>query len=94
MTDRSLIDASLKDRLANLVKKHCPAPSSTSDAPVQKPTLADIGGMREARLWGEALARDLADYAAGKISWDEIDRGAILYGQFQDRKSTRLNSSH
>jgi cell division protease FtsH len=32
-----------------------------------------------ARQWGMALARDVADYKAGVITWAEIDRGAILH---------------
>lgn len=50
------------------------------DVPSDGPRLANLGGMREARKWGEALVRDFADYKAGKISWDTLDTGAILYG--------------
>jgi hypothetical protein len=34
-----------------------------------------------ARTWGLALARDIADYRAGRISWAEIDRGAVLHSE-------------
>lgn len=32
-----------------------------------------------ARDWGLALARDIADYRAGRIAWSEVDRGAVLH---------------
>ncbi len=32
-----------------------------------------------ARDWGLTLASDLEDYRAGSLSWDKIDRGAIVY---------------
>src|SRR6202051_2122762 len=45
-----------------------------------KVLLQDLHGMGKARVWGEALIRDLADYKAEVISWDEVDRGLLLYG--------------
>jgi hypothetical protein len=33
-----------------------------------------------ARLWGLDLARDIAAFRAGTISWREVDRGACLHG--------------
>ncbi len=32
-----------------------------------------------AREWGLTLAQDIADYRAGKITWAECSRGAVLY---------------
>lgn len=39
-------------------------------------TAVEYGAARE---WGLALARDLEDYRAGRLSWDKIDRGAIIH---------------
>jgi ATP-dependent Zn protease len=36
--------------------------------------------MSAARTWGEALAQDLQDYIAGRITWSEVDPGALLHG--------------
>jgi cell division protease FtsH len=35
----------------------------------------------EARTWGLDLARDIADYRAGKIAWRDVDRGICLHSQ-------------
>jgi hypothetical protein len=43
------------------------------------PLLENAVEYGEAQKWGLALARDLEDYRAGKISWDKLDRGAIFY---------------
>ena len=37
--------------------------------------------MASARAWGEELAQDLADYAAKRIPWSEVDKGALLHGE-------------
>jgi cell division protease FtsH len=42
--------------------------------------LKDLHGMDAARSWGEGLARDLADFKNGRLSWDDIDRGALIFG--------------
>lgn len=34
-----------------------------------------------ARTWGMALARDLADYRAGRLDWQDVDRGAVLFSE-------------
>ena len=34
-----------------------------------------------ARTWGLALARDLADYRAGRLNWQDVDRGAVLFSE-------------
>lgn len=44
------------------------------------PRLADLHGMSAAKTWGEALAQDLQDYIAGRITWSEVDPGALLHG--------------
>jgi cell division protease FtsH len=34
-----------------------------------------------ARTWGMALARDIADYRAGRLDWQDVDRGAVLFSE-------------
>jgi len=34
-----------------------------------------------ARTWGMALARDLNDYRAGRLDWQDVDRGAVLFSE-------------
>lgn len=43
-------------------------------------SLDAYSGFGEAAGWGKALAVDLADYAAGRLPWSEIDRGALISG--------------
>lgn len=43
-------------------------------------TLDRLHGMDEVVRWGTALARDLADYRAGCLSWADVDRGVLLVG--------------
>lgn len=45
------------------------------------PTLAELHGFGAAAEWGFELARDLADFREGKISWDEVDTGILLSGK-------------
>lgn len=45
-----------------------------------QPSLADLHGFGEAAEWGHALAVDLADYRARKITWADLDRGVVLSG--------------
>ena len=35
----------------------------------------------DARVWGLSLARDIADFKAGRIGWDAIDRGVVLFSE-------------
>lgn len=44
------------------------------------PTLTDLSGLGDARDWGFDLARDLADFQSGVISWDDVDSGALISG--------------
>ncbi|WP_126401454.1 AAA family ATPase [Blastochloris tepida] len=44
------------------------------------PALADAVVYGPARAWGLDLARDLADWRAGRIPFSAVDRGAVLYG--------------
>ena len=43
------------------------------------PALETATEYGEARTWGLALARDVADFRAGRISWAEVDRGVCLH---------------
>lgn len=45
------------------------------------PLLEDAVEYGEARTWGLALARDIADFKAGVITWDALDRGAVLFSE-------------
>ena len=40
-------------------------------------TAVEFGAARE---WGLSLARDIADYRAGRLAWRDVDRGAVFYG--------------
>jgi ATP-dependent Zn protease len=44
------------------------------------PTIADLSGLGAAGEWGLELARDLSDFKAGLIAWDELDSGALISG--------------
>lgn len=44
------------------------------------PTLAELSGLGSAAEWGLELARDLADFRAGLIQWDDVDTGALISG--------------
>ncbi|WP_159994026.1 AAA family ATPase [Roseomonas sp. 18066] len=50
--------------------------------------LDGLHGMDEAIRWGLDVARDLADYAGGKLPWREVDRGAVLFGPTGTGKTT------
>ncbi len=55
-----------------------PAPTA---APLSTgPTLADLSGLGAAKDWGLELARDLDDFKAGLIAWDDVDIGALISG--------------
>jgi cell division protease FtsH len=42
------------------------------------PLLSEMHGLGAAKDWGLALAHDLKDYAAGRLSWAAVDKGALL----------------
>ncbi|WP_457585346.1 hypothetical protein [Ensifer canadensis] len=42
--------------------------------------LEDVEGYGDAKEWGLELARDLADWRAGTISWEDVDKGVLLSG--------------
>jgi SpoVK/Ycf46/Vps4 family AAA+-type ATPase len=51
-------------------------------APKLKPamTLEDMHGYGEAKNWGVQLAQDIDGWRQSLITWDDVDRGALLYG--------------
>ncbi len=71
-------------RLAGAQKKEDAAKAEAEAAPAQKKTsvrrLEELHGYGEAKAWGLELARDLADYRAGIIKWDDVDTGLLLSG--------------
>ena len=44
------------------------------------PLLSDMHGLGVAKPWGLALIQDLRDYAAGRLSWADVDKGCLLTG--------------
>lgn len=54
----------------------------------KRPTLDDLAGMKSVRAWGEQLRRDMADLKAGKITFEEMDRGAVFTGPPGTGKTT------
>lgn len=44
------------------------------------PVLEEMAGYGAAKDWGLQLAEDLRAWKAGEIAWEEVDRGALLYG--------------
>lgn len=53
--------------------------SSTSNEDV--PQLSSAVEYGAAREWGMTLARDIADYRAGLINWNAIDRGVVIHSE-------------
>lgn len=54
-----------------------PKPQSAEPAPLG---LSDMHGYGKAKDWGLQLAADLDAWRAGEIAWEDVDRGALLYG--------------
>lgn len=62
------------ERLAETVR-------SKSDHVGDGPRLEDLHGYGAAKQWGLELAADLADYKAGRLTWDMLDhKGLLLSG--------------
>jgi cell division protease FtsH len=45
------------------------------------PRLEEAVEYGEARIWGMALKRDIGDYRAGRLDWQDVDRGAVLFSE-------------
>ncbi|WP_120009764.1 AAA family ATPase [Teichococcus vastitatis] len=63
------------DFVARAARLAAPAPRAAAAA-----ALDNLPGLDEAVAWGRDLARDLRDYAEGRLAWREIDRGCLLAG--------------
>lgn len=66
-------------------------PNNIMMAPLLRPELPlldDLAGMAEATQWGHAIVRDLAEYRAGHIVWDDVDPGVLIYGPPGTGKTT------
>ncbi|MCG6205829.1 AAA family ATPase [Rhodopseudomonas sp. HC1] len=56
------------------------APAAAKTAATERvPDLATAVEYGAARLWGLDLARDIADFRAGRIAWRDLDRGICLH---------------
>ncbi|WP_164777852.1 AAA family ATPase [Sinorhizobium meliloti] len=44
------------------------------------PSLDELPGYSGQRAWVEGLKRDVADWKAGEIAWQDVDRGALISG--------------
>lgn len=69
-------------RTLNLLRRPPPPVSLTlsSAATPDGPSIEGLVGYGAARDWGLQLVKDLADYRAGRLSWDDVDRGVLLSG--------------
>ena len=56
------------------------------------PVLADAVEFGSVRDWGLSLAQDVKDYKQGKITWAELDRGAVLVSPPGCGKTTAVQS--
>ena len=52
------------------------------------PKLSELSGYGDAKTWGMELARDISDYRAGEISWQDVDAGLLLSGPPGTGKTT------
>lgn len=60
--------------------RHMASDARKPAAASEGPTLDDLPGMGEAADWGRQLAVDLKDWEAGRIRWEDVDRGVLLSG--------------
>lgn len=51
-------------------------------------TLHETSGYGEAAVWGIRLSEDVAAWRAGQVEWEDVDRGAVLYGRPGTGKTT------
>ena len=65
------------ERLSRAVQQR---PKALTAGTMAFPPLESAIEYGEARRWGLDLKMDIADLRAGKISWQDVDRGAILAG--------------
>ncbi|UPJ53409.1 AAA family ATPase [Bradyrhizobium sp. 200] len=70
------------DRIARVAAKQ-----NGTDGSVALPSIETAVEYGEARLWAIELARDIADYRAGRIKWSEVSRGLVVHGETGTGKS-------
>lgn len=54
----------------------------------EHPGLDDLHGLGEAAEWGRSMARDFADYTAGRLAWIDMDGGILVSGPPGTGKTT------
>jgi hypothetical protein len=62
------------ERLASAARQR-----ADRNGPGEAPLLEAAVEYGAAREWGLALARDIAEFKAGRLAWRECDRGAVVY---------------
>jgi hypothetical protein len=71
------------------IARECAAQrAEKKDSRADGPTLDDLHGLGDAGTWGRELAVDLADWRAGRIAWDDVERGILLSGAPGTGKTT------
>jgi hypothetical protein len=81
----SLVLAKLRNAKANPVSAvSAPVAAKAEDGP----RLEDLHGYGQAKSWGFELMRDLADFSAGRLAWDDVDTGLLLSGPPGTGKTT------
>jgi len=54
----------------------------------EHPSLDELHGLGEAAKWGRSMARDFADYRAGRLAWIDMDGGILVSGPPGTGKTT------
>jgi hypothetical protein len=57
-----------------------PGEHSSRKAVKKVTRLRDLAGFGEARDWGLQLAADFAEFKAGRLGWEDVDKGLLLSG--------------
>jgi ATP-dependent Zn protease len=77
--------AGLPTGLPSDVRQHpvdAEAPPPAKPAACERlPSLQSAVEYGDARVWGLSLARDIADFKASRIGWQEVDRGAVVHSE-------------
>lgn len=76
---------SIRDTIAAMQRAAAPELAERSAGSLR---LEHLHGMGEAGLWGQELARDLKDWAAGNIPWSDVDKGVLISGPPGTGKTT------
>jgi ATP-dependent Zn protease len=63
-----------------LASAEAPPPAKPA-AGERLPSLEAAVEYGDARVWGLSLARDIADFKASRIGWQEVDRGAVVHSE-------------